>query len=626
MTIKSSILRGLWPGAIFLLLQASCTNYSATELEKSAVPPIAVPEVETKSANIDRLIDNANRQMSTLDEQHSAISDDQEEASGQAAANTLEVRSLDVVQNLVPNSSPRFATLTRESFKRVQLDTENSFSLMDAVALTVQFNRDIKKSYAQYQQSLGSLETARGAFDLTLQAEWNSTPSFSFAGRDSTNKTDTSLYSLGVSRLSRFGLQTDATFSYTGQDFFTNSGDSELGEGDMALVFSLPIFKELGTVSTAAEEQANILALEASLASVIHQINTSLNTMVGSYWNYVAAVQNLLLSIEALDRSQETLENTQILVENDFQESSSLHVLMADVSSKESARQYSEQQLAETRNSLAIELGFPVKMAHRLSMPTSDFTEIPLKSACLIKGNLPLLHKTAQARRQDYRSAELQMKSGQVMEAKYRRDILPDVNMIAGVTQTGFSLDNSFTEAFDAASDGESAIKAGIQMALPWTNDTARGELRSQLGQTRKLRLAFLSTQENIAGDIDDSVNALFYAVEILKSQELAEEQYLKATDAEYQKFKLGLSSILDIINVSNSLTTSRGNTVNARANLATAITQLRYSTGTLLNDNKNENKLLFEDLTTPLPDALFTQLSGNGTCNSRTAAEDILQ
>lgn len=616
MTIKSSVIRGVCPGAIFLLLQVSCTNYSATEIEKSAAPPIAVPEVETRSTNIDRLIQNANRRMSIQNEQHAVIPDDQENASGQAVAGNLDVRSLDVVRNLVPNSSPRFAALTRESFKRVKLDTENSFSLMDAVALSVQFNRDIKTSYAQYQQSLGSLETARGAFDLTVQAEWNYTPSFSFAGKDSINETDTSIYSFGISKLSRFGLQTDATFSYTGQDFFSDSGDSEHGEADIALVFSMPIFKEFGTVSIAAEEQANRLALEASLASVIHQINTSLNTTVENYWNYVAAVQNLLLSIEALERSQETLENTKILVENDFQESSSLYVLMADVSSKESSRQYSEQQLAEARNSLAIELGFPVKMAHRLSLPTSDFSEIQLENACLIKENLPLLHTIAQARRQDYKSSELQMKSAQVMEAKYRRDILPDVNMIAGVTQTGFSRDSSFSESFDAASDGESAIKAGIQMAIPWTNDAARGQLRSQLGQTRKLRLAFLSTEENIAGDIDDNVNTLFYAVEILKSQELAEKQYQEATVAEYQKFKIGLSSILDVINVSNSLIAARGNAVNARANLATAIARLRYSTGTFMNDNKNENKLLFEDLTTPLPNSYFSQLSGSGVCD----------
>ena len=616
MNSKMGIVRGLWPGAIFLLLQLSCTHYSATELEKSATPPIAVPEVEAKSVNIDRLIQNANRQMVTDDKQQATAPDDQQDASGQAGTSTLDVQSLAVVQKLVADSSPGFAALTRESFNRVKLDTENSFSLMDAVALTVQFNRDIKTSYAQYQQTLGNLETARGAFDLTVQAEWDSTPSFSFAGKNAINKTDTSLYSLGVTRLSRFGLQTAATFSYTGQDFFASSGDSQLGEGDVALIFSMPLLKDFGTASTAAEEQANILALEASLAAVVHQINTSLNAMVGSYWNYVAAVQNLLLSIEALERSQETLKSTKVLVENDFQESSSLHALMADVSSKEASRQHSEQQLAEARNSLAVELGFPVKLARHLPMPTSDFAEVELKDVCLIKGNLPLLHKTAQARRQDYKSSELQMKSGEVMEAKYRRDILPDVNVVAGVTQTGFSLDNSFQDALDTASDGESAIKAGIQMAIPWTNDTARGQFRSQLGQTRKLRLAFLTTQENIASEIDDNVNALYYAVEILKSQQLAEKQYQDATDAEYQKFELGLSSILDIINIANSLTASRGNTVNARANLATAITQLRYATGSFLNDNDHENKLLFEDFTTPLPPSLLTQLSGNGTCN----------
>ncbi len=616
MNNKTGIVKGLWPGAIFLLLQLSCTQYSAIELEKFAIPPIAVPEVETKSANIDRLIQNANRQMVADDKQHATTPDDQQDTSRQAATITLDVQSLAVVQKLVADSSPGFAALTRESFKRVGLDTENLFSLMDAVALTVQFNRDIKTSYAEYQQTLGSLETARGAFDLTVQAEWDSTPSFSFAGKNAINKTDTSLYSLGVTRLSRFGLQTAATFSYTGQDIFANTGDSQLGEGDVALIFSMPLLKGFGTASTAAEERANILALDASLAAVVHQINTSLNVLVGSYWNYVAAVQNLLLSIEALERSQETLKSTKVLVENDFQESSSLHALMADVSSKEASRQHSEQKLAEARNSLAVELGFPVKLARHLPMPTSDFAEAELKDICLIKGNLPLLHKTAQARRQDYKSSELQMKSGEVMEAKYRRDILPDVNVVAGVTQTGFSLDNSFQDALDTVSDGESAIKAGIQMAIPWANDTARGQFRSQLGQTRKLRLAFMTTQENIASEIDDNVNALYYAVEILKSQQLAEKHYQEATDAEYQKFELGLSSILDIINIANSLTASRGNTVNARANLATAITQLRYSTGTLLNDNKNENKLLFEDLTTPLPDSLFTELSGNGTCD----------
>lgn len=619
MMTRSRLLRRLLPGGAILLLLGSCANYSANRLEETAVFPLIVPEVATKTANLERLLKDGSRATASAEEQYSALPDDTprgqtKTGSPQSGGDTIPVQALVIGKKQV--ASPEFVALARESFNRVHLDTSNPFTLLDAAALTVQFNRDIRTSYAQYQQSLGSLEIARGNFDFTMQAKWNFTPSYSFADIDSTNKTDTSLHSLGFSMLSRSGLQTDATVTFTGQDLFTNSGNSELGEGNIALVFSMPLLKEFGTLSTGAEEQANLLTLEGSLAAVVHQINASLKTISETYWDYSATVQNLLLSIEALERSKQTLRATSILVENELLESSSLYVLRADLSSKESSRQNSEQQLVAARNKMAIDLGFPVKIAHLLPMPTTNFSEIERDKACRIKANLPLLLKTALAKRQDYRQTELQMKSSQILEAKYRRDVLPDVNMVAGITHTGFTTDSAFSEMLTTTSDGDSAIKAGIEVSLPWTNDTARGQLRNQLGLSRERRLAYRSVGETIGSDINDNINALFYDVEILNSQELAEEQYDQATIAEFQKFKLGTSSILDVINVANSLTAARKNTVSARANLATAITNLRYSTGTLLNDSGQENKLFLENLITPLPPEIFNNLPETGTCN----------
>lgn len=620
MTNKFRFFRTLLPGGALLLLQVSCGNYSATQLEKSVAAPISIPQVEPKSTTSDRLLANAYRMTASSDEKNSALTDDagKHEAASQREDDAGSLLSLESMKKITSGNSPEFAAFVKQSFSRVQLDLKDSFTLMDAVALAVQYNRDIKTSYTQYQQSLGNLEIARGAFDLTTQVQWSAAPTYSYYGQDvaPTQTLNTSTYTLGFSNLARFGLQTNATFSYIGQQLSPNYGYSQLGQGNLALTFTMPLLKQFGTTSTDAQERARLLGLEASLAAVIHQINTSLNATIGNYWNYSAAVQNLLLNIEALERSRETLKNTTILVENNLQEPSVLHALAADFSSKESSRQNSEQQLVAARNKLAISLGFPVTNARLLPMPTTEFPGLELEKACRIKGNLPLLLKTALAQRQDYKKAELQMKSSKVIEEKYRRDVLPNVNLVAGVAHTGFTEKSALSRQLETATTGDSAITAGVQVSLPWTNDNAKGQLRNQLGQTEELRFAYKSIQENIASDINNNTNALFYAVGILDAQEVAEQRYRKATEDELKKFQLGVSSILDVISVADRLNTARGNTVSARASLATAITNLRYSTGTLLNDGSQGNKLQLEDLTTPLPPSLLAGLSKTEDCN----------
>jgi len=611
MTTKHQFLRALLPVGIILLLQVSCTNYRTTELEKSDIPAKEIPKVETETATLGHLIASSDERTTEIPDEGSRNKD--KATTTQSAEDEVSTQEEDMLKKVVPGSSPEFTGFLKQSFNRVSLDTKYPFTLMDAVALTVQYNRDIKASYTQYQQSLGNLEIAKGTFDLTTQLQWNTAPSYVYLGQNVAQKTVSSLYSLGFSKLSRFGLQTNATFSFTGQDVSPNTDYGQVGEGNMALTFTMPLFR---SESTDAQERSRRLGLEASLAAVIHQINASLNTTIENYWSYAAAVQNLIIGIEALERSRETLKNTTTLVENILQEPSSLNALSADYSSKESSRQNYEQQLVAARNKLAISLGFPVTKAQLLPMPTSSFPEFEADKACQIKRNMPSLLKLALTNRQDYKKAELQMKSARILEDKYRREFLPNVNLMAGISHTGFTESSTLSKELETASNGDNAITLGIQMALPWNNDNARGQLRNQMGQTEGLRLAYMSAKETIASDINDNANALFYAVGILNAQKLAEQQYRKATEDEVKKFHLGLSSILDVLSVADRLNTARSSTIIAQANLATAITHLRYSTGTLLNDKEHGNKLLLEDFTTPLPSVLLEGFEETGSCN----------
>lgn len=608
----ATILQTLFPFSLFciflLVFNTSCTNYSAANVESSVHPPVPKPRVE--AGNADRILENAYR-MVAADDKESISADGGKKQKNNSDDHDQEInidamQSLEFVRALVLEFSPEHRFLIQQSFARIALDTSQQFSLMDAVALAVQLNRDIKTSYAQYQQTLGSLEVARGEFDITLKTGWNYTPSYSLGEGEHIDETDTNIGTLNLSTLSRFGLQTDATFSFTGTDFSTGSSVGELGKRDASLVFSLPLLKNFGTISAGAGEQSSLVELEASLSNVLHQMTLSLNTVVGSYWSYMDAVQKLLLSIDALDRSSSTLRDTEVLVENSFQAKTDLLSLRADVSTKTSSKLYNEQQVVVARNKLAFDLGFSVQDSSRLPMPTTDFFEVDVTLARHILENEPLLFETALAKRHDYKSSELKVKSSKILEEKYRNDIYPSVDMMFGVTHSDFARTSSYNDMVGGSYEGDTGVQVGVQVELPWTNEVARGQFRSQVGATRELALAYSTSKESLSGEIDDAVNALFYAVEILAALEEAEKNFAQAREDEFEKFKLGLSSIFDVLNATDKLNTSRTTTVSARATLATAISTIRYATGTLIDQQSSETILKIEDFSTPLPPTLL--------------------
>ena len=515
-----------------------------------------------------------------------------------------------------------FIRSAQNSFNRIGLDTQHPFLLMDAAALAMQFNRDIQKSHMQYQQSLGSLEITSGAFDTNITAEYDFTPSYSSSDGESVLETETSFYSVGVNKISRFGLETNAFFSLNGDQSTLNNAESVVGQGQLGLVFTMPVLKQSGTVSANAEERANIILVEAALARTAHQINSTLNNITEYYWDYVASLHQLLLIIDAELSSKTLLDDTKVLVTNAIQANSDLHPLKADYANNISERRVSEQNVIEARNQLAVALGFPVKLAKTLPAPTSNFANLDFLTACSIKYNEPSILGIALDNRQDLRAAELTVQQSKIMEEKYQKDLLPGLNLVAGMTQTGFTPSNTLSDMFDSPGDGEFAVKAGIQMEFPVFNKIALGQLRNQVGQTREQQLAYIAVKETITSDINNAVTALSNALEVVQLSEYGEEQYLQATDDEVHKFKLGMSSILDVLNTSDRLNTTRQNTVSAKLNLAKAIVNLRSGSATFFDGTtakaETDTTVSETELLTPFPVSYMEYFTKPENCSQQ--------
>ena len=82
--------------------------------------------------------------------------------------------------------------------------------------------------------------------------------------------------------------------------------------------------------------------------------------------------------------------------------------------------------------------------------------------------------------------------------------------------------------------------------------------------------------------DVRISLNALGNYTAVLMNAEKSYKQYLKTYENEQLKFKQGLTTLLNLIQVQDRLTYAHATYISAKLQFANALANLRYETGTI--------------------------------------------
>ena len=79
------------------------------------------------------------------------------------------------------------------------------------------------------------------------------------------------------------------------------------------------------------------------------------------------------------------------------------------------------------------------------------------------------------------------------------------------------------------------------------------------------------------------ATNALGNYMAVLNNSEISYNEYVKAFENEELKFKQGLTTLLNLIQIQDRLTYAHASYISAKSQFAQALAQLRYETGTLI-------------------------------------------
>jgi outer membrane protein TolC len=119
---------------------------------------------------------------------------------------------------------------------------------------------------------------------------------------------------------------------------------------------------------------------------------------------------------------------------------------------------------------------------------------------------------------------------------------------------------------------------------MPLGNNAARGQVRQQAAQAQALRVRIHELGHAIASGIETSASAMLRAVDQLKEADAAVKTYAVGLSNERTKRRLGLSTLLDVLNVEDRYNNALLSAVQARQAYASAIAQFRFDTNTLLS------------------------------------------
>jgi outer membrane protein len=124
----------------------------------------------------------------------------------------------------------------------------------------------------------------------------------------------------------------------------------------------------------------------------------------------------------------------------------------------------------------------------------------------------------------------------------------------------------------------------GLTLSIPIRNRAAQANAAQALVEQHELETSLQRTKNQVAQDVRNAEIAVTQAKAQIDAAVKARDYAQKALDAEIKKFRVGVSTTLNVILLQRNLVTAEGNEARARQTYAQALVQLQQATGTILD------------------------------------------
>ncbi|MEO8624656.1 MAG: TolC family protein [bacterium] len=359
-----------------------------------------------------------------------------------------------------------------------------------------------------------------------------------------------------------------------------------------ALAVTVPLARDRGGMLQRSAEGAAYAEVDATGHDLRQASASGVFQVVTAYWAYVGAQRRLDVFIVAEDRAKRNLVQTTALVAADERPAADLVQLRGNVASKMSARISAEQAVLEAWRSLAALIGVGDLDIANTPKASTEFPALPAKSnirPAASANETQALVNDALIRRADFAAASTRIHELEMSVRASDHLARPVIDVVAQFGYNGLEQGWGVQQFVSPLYRNRSPLNATVQLVYQFAaaNTFAAGQARQAAAGLETQHESQRSIERSITTGVIVSIDGLRRSIQSSEASHLSTEAAQQTVDNELRKFRLGTSTVFDIILAEDNLTNALLGDVAGLQGYATAIARAQYEMGTLVTGER---------------------------------------
>lgn len=460
-----------------------------------------------------------------------------------------------------------------------------ALSIETVLASTLERNPEVRTALALIDSQRGALVKAHDPFDFRPVATL--TNSRTVLNGDSGAASDLSTYAafgtastIGASKRFRSGVEVSSDTGLVRTAPFELDGPT-FNQFEASTSVRVPLMRgRRGGLLTAAERAAaeDVAATERTYRQ------TAAAALLGAtvaYWDYRAAYARAAILDDASRRSQQSVDELEILIRADERPRSDIDLMLANAAAKRATAIQANREIVRARAGLALAMGIEGRDGARLAAPITDFPaaddspELPFEptlAETLARHDELAAALTRQARADRLRTATIR-------EFRPRVDLLMTTGYRGEVG--GSSVGRFFESLYRNVLGPNTSISFSFEPTL--ASSAARGAVIQANADHLRATIAVEMVTRSIALALTDALAGFSSSRVQLDTTREAVERARRALATVQRTFELGTATIFDRILAEDTVTNAELAKLTAQRDYAAAIAELQFARGLLV-------------------------------------------
>ena len=460
-----------------------------------------------------------------------------------------------------------------------------ALSIESVLASTLDRNPGVLTARAEIESQRGALVKAHDPFDLRPIATL--TNSRTIRTGDSDSAADVPTYgafgtasTVGALKRFRSGVEVASDISLIRTSPFAFDGPT-LNQFELGTSVRVPLMRGRGGGLQTASERAAVEGVTAAERSYRQTAAEALLGATVAFWDYRAAYARAAILDAAAKRSQQSVDELEILIRADERPRSDIDLMLANAAAKRATVVQANRQIVTARTELARAMGIDGRDGVRLPAPASEFPtpddspELPFE---------PTLADTL-ARHDELAAALTRKARSDRLRLAAIRELRPRVDLLMTTGYTGEVGGRSVGRMFESLYRNVLGPNTAIQFLFEPTiaNSAQRGAVMQADADLTRAQIDVETLTREIALALTDALAGFSSTREQLVITREAVERGHRARATVQRNFELGTATIFDRILAEDTVTNAELSQLTAQRDHAVAIAELQFARGVLV-------------------------------------------